>query len=169
MRDMPRKVSTVLGTLACLLLLLHIALALLVIVWPEISKSNRVLSFYRRFVVLGPFFQESRIVSAPHLLISQYANGVWSAGTDFACERVAGGAGKYESLRYQSFENFLAARAASAKQGDGRQHAERELENYFKSRLGFSKADSLSLTYVRRGTVGAMVYVDTIYQHKFKR
>src|SRR4051812_2920795 len=124
MRDMRRKVSSVLGTLIGLLLLLHIAIALLVVVWPEISKSHRVLSFYRRFVVLGPFFQESRIVSAPHLLISQYGNGAWSADTDFACERVARGAGKYESLRQQSFENFLAAGAARAKQGDARKHAE---------------------------------------------
>lgn len=164
-----RKFAGILGTLACLMLVLHIAMALLLIAWPEVSKTNRVLSFYRRFVVLGPFFQEARIVSAPHLLVSQYKAGVWSDKIDFACLEVAGADGKYQALRWQSFENSLASRVASTKRNDAHSRARRELENYLRSRPTFTQADSLAVTYIRRSAVGATVQVDTVYRHRFQR
>jgi len=170
MPDRPRKVRTLLGTLACLLLLIHVAIALVIVAWPDASRRSRVLGFYRRFVVLGPFFQESRIISTQHLLVSQYEKEAWSEGTDFACLAVAGKAGgKYEALQRQSFENFLADRAARAKRRDAHSLAVRELEGYLRSRPAFNRADSIAVAFIRQSAIGTEVHIDTIYQYKFKR
>ena len=170
MHDRSRKIPTVLGATIGCLMLLHIVLALFVIVMPEASRGNRVLGFYRRFVVLGPFFQESRIVTSPHLLVSKLEEGRWSKGTDFACLEVAHAASsKNESLQRQSFENFLADRAAREKRGDRVSRAVGELENYLRSRPAFTHSDSLAVAYIHQHAAGTTVHVDTVYQHKFKR
>src|ERR671913_355964 len=101
----PRSNNPLPGTVTCLMLLLHVLFAIVIILSPGASRLNPLLNFYRRFVVLGPFFDERRIVSSSHVLISRYEQGSWSEATDVACLDVLRPVnGKYEALQRRSFE-----------------------------------------------------------------
>lgn len=169
MDDRPRKVYTIPGAVAGLALLFHIVVAVVIIIAPDTSYRNPVLRFYRKFVVLGPFFGESRIASSPHLLISQHNKNVWTAPVDQACLEVAHPeAGKNESVQRRSFERFLSTQLVDEK-SERVPRALRELENYLRLRPVFSGADSLQITLVNRRVAGTAVHTDTLYQHKFRR
>jgi hypothetical protein len=167
MRDQ-RNALSIFGALVCLAFMVHILLASLVIIMPEASRINPVLKFYRRFVVLGPFFPESRIRSKSHLMISQYKDGAWSNPADYACDDIADGIGnRYLALQRRSFEVFLTARAARATRDKDRARTLSELEMYVRSQERFSEADSIAIMGVRRGSANEDQAIEI--QHKFKR
>ena len=169
MHDSPRKIASILGTVACLTLLLHIVLAAVIIISPNASRLSPVLGFYRRFVVLGPFFDEARIISSPHLLISEYKNGAWSDDMDMGCAAVANPTvGKNEAVQRRAFETFLATSVTNVKQRTHVSRALVELENYLRTRPTIKDADSLSITFIQRRWSRTLAYTDTVYQHKFK-
>jgi hypothetical protein len=170
MRQAPRKFSTILGTVACLVLLLHILLATIVVVSPEISKGSKVFTFYRRLIVLGPFFQEPRIVSSPHLFVSHYREGVWTPGKDYGCATVKATGSRYGEVKRRAFEEYLAFQVGQNQPVNVTSRAARELEHYLTSREQAMGADSISVAYVvQRGMPqGGGAHIDTVYQFKFK-
>jgi hypothetical protein len=170
MEGRPRKFAALSGTVICLMLFVHVVLGLIISIAPEASKGRPLLKFYRRFVVLGPFFQEPRIVTAPHVWVSFHEHGVWSDGVELNGRAVNETPTKYAAAQYRTFENYLGELAARAKQrGSGRKRAIKELEDYFNARTSGRTADSLNIIYVRQGAPGCTACSDTVYQHKFKR
>jgi hypothetical protein len=169
MEGRPRKFAALSGTVICLMLFVHVVLGLIISVDPEASKGRPLLKFYRRFVVLGPFFQEPRIVTAPHVWVSFHDNGVWSDGVELNGQAMGETRSKYAASHYRNFENYLGELGARAKQQGGRKRAIQELEDYFNARTAGRPADSLNVIYVRQGASGCAACADTVYQHKFRR
>lgn len=163
----PTTVAAIGGTLVCVALLTHAVLAAIIILKPEASVGHRVLTMYRRFVVLGPFFQESRITTAQHVLISLYDQGEWNAPADYACREVAASRhGKYGALQRRNFEKYLVWRSSREKRPGT---STREMENFLRSRVS-GRGDSLEVVLVSQySRAGFASGTDTVYTHKFKR
>ena len=169
MQGSPRKFATLSGTAICILLFLHIVLAVVISVEPNASKGSRVLKFYRRFVALGPFFQEQRIVESPHTWVSFHENGVWTDGVELNGHALHERSPHYAATQYRTFENYLGQLSARASQRKRRMGVIKELERYFRLRTDGTRADSLNVIYVRQGKAKGVAYTDTVYQHKFRR
>lgn len=170
METEPGKVSGVLSIIACALVVVHIVLALVIVVYPDASQGSRVLTFYRRLFVLGPFFQEPRIVKSPHLWVSLYKDSAWSPPHDNGCSDVNISGASYHAIKVRAFEEFLGGQAAERIPLNGRSRAERELEDYVRSRVQDSGADSVGVAYVFRRAAPREneVAADTVFYLKFK-
>lgn len=169
------RARTLVGLVACVLLLVHVLLGVLIVVRPEASEGSRLLTFYRRLIVLGPFFQEARIVSSPHLLVRYQKHGTWSDPIDPGCVEVALTGGEYRALKNRSFEEFLGSRVIRDRRASRNRRALRELEHYLRWRAGERQADSLEVAFIfRRQRMASHesqgeVYADTMFVHRFKR
>jgi hypothetical protein len=170
MRQAPRKFSTIPGIMACLVLVMHVLLAAIVVVSPDVSKGSKVFTFYRRLIVLGPFFQEPRITSSPHVFVSYYVSGAWTPGKDEGCESVAASASQYGVVKRRAFEEYLAFQVGRRQPVRLTSRAALELENYLGSRERAMGADSIAVAYVvRQGMRDAGgAHIDTVYHFKFK-
>jgi len=165
-----RKVSKVVGFAACAAILLHVIVAVIVVVSPDVSRGSRIFTFYRRFIVLGPFFQEPRIVASPHVFVSHYVDGAWTPGTDEGCTQVEDPERSYRDLKRRTFEEYLAAQVARRMPVRMSSPASRELQAYLRAQVNASTADSIAVAYVfRRSRRDQPAYTDTVYHFKFQR
>ncbi|MEJ1241905.1 hypothetical protein WBG78_27410 [Chryseolinea sp. T2] len=168
MRDR-RTIFSVFGTLICLAIAVHVLLALIIIISPETSRVSPALKFYRRFVVLGPFFQQPRIGSKSHLMVSQQVNGTWSVPTDYACEDVANPhLSKNLALQRRAFEVFLTESVNHSRREADRTRALNELKMYLRTQERFRNADSINMVSIRRGFSDGVAGVDTVFQFRFR-
>jgi hypothetical protein len=144
-----------LGIAACVLILMHILICILVIVLPEkVVYSNFLTSTYRNLMVVGPFFYESNIKSSSHLAIKFYSNGSWSSVKEERAEnfrKYQRMPWRYDLLRKNDFEEYAAYQIRSLKKKDveavKRSRAFRELNQFILARHGNSKVDSVSLRH----------------------
>lgn len=165
-----RSLLTVISALVCLAIVVHILLGVVVAVYPGVGGNNSLLHFYRRFVVLGPFFSETRIQSKSHLLISQRRDGVWSQLTDYGCEDVADSRmNRLSAVQRRAFEVFLLGQKDRATGPADVSRALRELEAYVLSQERFMEADSFVIADVRRRAMEDQAHIDTVFQHRFRR
>lgn len=144
------------GIAACLLILLYVATGLLILILPEkVVYSNHATSLYRRLILLGPFFQESKIKASPHLFISSYQNGSWSPFIDYGGrnrEEYLKHPWRYDKLHSNDFEQYITRQMASPKK---LRHYEemkgskafRELNQFIVSQYFKEPTDSISLLY----------------------
>jgi len=107
------------GIAACLVILLYVLACLLIIILPEkVVYSNPATSLYRRLILLGPFFQESKIKASAHLLISSYQNGSWSQFIDYGHKNrgeYLKRPWRYDKLHSNDFEQYITRQMASPK------------------------------------------------------
>lgn len=166
----PGKVSGLLGIIACVLVIVHVLLALIIVTDPDASNGRKVLTFYRRLIVLGPFFQEPRIVTAPHLLVSLRVDGTWTTAHDYGCSDVEATGASYRAVRARAFEEFLGGQVAERKPLDRESRVVRELENYLRARVHDSRADSVAVAYVLQRVTPQQdgIAADTVFHLKFK-
>lgn len=169
MENTTRKASAAVAIVAGVALLIHVAMGVVIVCSPEISEGNRVLTFYRRFVVLGPFFSESTIAGAPHLYVSYHAGGSWSKAVDYACHDVAQPHRRYRATKRRAFEEYLIKRVEKVK--DPRPHATvvRELEGYLTQREMPQGTDSIRVSIVRTSVKGDTPGTDTVRVYAFAR
>ena len=144
-----------LGIAACVLILIHILICVLVFVLPpRIVHANFLTSTYRSLMVVGPFFYESRIKSSSHLDIKFYTNGRWSSVNEARIENFAKYKRmpwRYDLLRRNDFEEYAAYHIQSLGKKDletvKRSKVFRELNQFILGQHGDSNVDSVSLRH----------------------
>lgn len=170
MNEKPRNFPIVAGTMACLLLIGHITLAIIVVVSPRASEGSNVLTFYRRYIVLGPFFQSERITASPHLIVSERTDGVWTKAEVPVRVRELEGISRYRAVQWGKFGVYLARRTAYSRSEYARAERKRELEAFVKEGAVGANVDSLAVScVVRRNVDLSIAFSDTLYTFKFPR
>ena len=141
------------------------------------AAFSPLTSVYSKVILLGPFFQESRIKTSPHLLVSFRTKKGWSETRDLAIENFneyTHGPWRYEKLRYCDFERYLARQLSL--QVKGKEFSEikelkvfRELNQYLTHETISSSVDSIRLEYCLSTyiPVGNTVRLDTIFSFAY--
>jgi hypothetical protein len=141
------------------------------------SSVNPLTSLYAKVVLLGPFFEESRIKTTPHLLVSFKTDGQWSGIHNLAEENFAEYTRnplRYQKLRYCDYERFLSRQLSQ--QIGYREFNEvkdlrifRELNQYLlQERIGIP-IDSLHIVYGLNtyDPVNAISTMDTLFTYTY--
>jgi hypothetical protein len=116
---------------------------------------GKLNAFYKKLIVLGPFFMETRIVSSPHLYVSYLSNdGKWSAFQDMGKENFTEfqeHPWRYNKSKWSEYERYVTRKAYneihSLKYIDGSEGiASSELIQYVSSQ--YPQSDSVRLVYL---------------------
>lgn len=141
---------------ALILVLIHMLLAVLTaFLPPKHIKSNIVASFYNQLILLGPFFQESRITSSPHLYVRFKRKDVWSSYRDYASENFLiykRNPWNYYRLHHSDFQRYITHEVGQQKTKGFNEvinsRGFRELNQHVVDELIDGPVDSLTLLYV---------------------
>jgi len=143
------------GAAAIVVVILHIAFSVVVLRSSRKQNSSGLRSLYSHLILLGPFFQESRITSSPHLYISYKVNDSWSPVADpgianFTFYREH--PWRYDKLHYSDFERYIALQVgqkARSKEFQDVQHSRpfRELNHFILREVIREPVDSVSIVY----------------------
>lgn len=170
MNNTSRTFPIVAGAMACVLLIGHITLAIIIVVSPQASEGSDLLTFYRRYIVLGPFFQSDRITASPHLIVSEQTDGVWAKADVPVRVRELEGVSRYRAVQWEKFGVYLARRTAYSRSENARAERKRELEAFVKEGALGANVDSLAVSCVVRRNVNlSIAFSDTLYTFKFPR
>ena len=143
------------GIGALIIVLMHILLAVFTVLIPQDRiKSNIVASFYNQLVLLGPFFQESRIKASPHLFVSYKRKDVWNPYRDYASENFLiykQNLWNYYRLHKSDFQRYIANEVGQQKMKGFdeviKSRGFRELNQHITGELIGEPVDSLKLLY----------------------
>ena len=144
------------GIGALILVVLHILLAVSTILSPKQSlKLNVVASIYNQLILLGPFFQESRIKASPRLYVSYNKKGVWSSYRNYGEENFLsyqGNMWNYYRLHLSDYERYISNQIGSQKNTNDFEHVKnsrafRELNQYVIREILEEPVDSVRLLY----------------------
>lgn len=99
------------GIAATVIVVLHIVLSVIFMLNPKSASHAGIIGLiYNRLLLIGPFFQESRIKTSPHLYVRAYENSRWSSVRDFAMENNSffhSHPLRYDRLRMNYFERYI--------------------------------------------------------------
>ena len=105
------------GSIALVIVLFHMILGLYVAFVPDqFLSSNKLTNAYRRLVVLGPFFTDSRIKQSQFLSVRYLQHHTWSTFRVFGKEHFASyyrRPWQYSNLAYIGYERQLAHSVAT--------------------------------------------------------
>ncbi len=97
------------------LISIHIVLAAQYIFFNLDIFPTKIKSFYKKLVILGPFFSDDRIAVSPHLFVSYpSASGVWSPFRDMAQENFntfQQHPWRYDKLKWSDYERYVMRKA----------------------------------------------------------
>jgi hypothetical protein len=121
------KFKRILFWFTTIILTIHISLGLSGIFFTINFLPHKLNSFYKKLVVLGPFFSADRIVTSPHVYISTLASsGEWSPAKDMGLEsflEYRHHPWRFDKLKWNDYEQHVARKAFpeidSLKQIDG--------------------------------------------------
>ncbi len=151
-----QKFRKVLFWLATLFFAFHILLALQAIFFKIDFLPARVNSFYKKLIVLGPFFSDSRITTSPHLYVScPSSSGEWLPFRNVGLENFRDFQTypwRYDQLKLSDYERYVSRKAykeiKALKYIDGSEGiATTELIQYV-IRLQPSQTDSIKIIYI---------------------
>ena len=134
----------------------HIFLGSLSILYPIDFVPGKLNSFYKKLIVLGPFFIDTRIKTSPHLYISDSSpSGDWLPFQDIAQENFSNfqqHPWRYDKLKWSDYERYVTREAHTEihllKNIDGSEgKASLELTRYI-SMVQHSQSDSIWLLFV---------------------
>jgi hypothetical protein len=144
------------GIAAIAISLVHVILSITFLLTPtEAQHSGMTRSMYNRLVLIGPFFNEPRIKTSPHLYVRYYENSQWSPVRDIAAENHAifiTHPWRYDRLRMNYFERYITRRVGPLNsrtdvEAVKESRAFRELNQFVLSEYIQRPVDSLSLVY----------------------
>jgi len=99
------------GLAAVVIVSLHTLLSLLILFIPKpVANSNSIGLMYNRLMLIGPFFDEARIKTSPHLYVRYFENETWTPPTDYAMDNFAvycQRPWRYDKLRITYAERYL--------------------------------------------------------------
>jgi len=110
---------------------------------------------YNRLVLIGPFFDEARIKTSPHLYIRYFSNNTWTPSRDYVMENFADycrSPWRYDKLRITYFERYLSNRVSLLDKPDQfeevkNSRAFRELNQFVIHEYVGRPMDSIALVY----------------------
>lgn len=110
---------------------------------------------YNRLVLIGPFFQESRIKTSPHLYVSYYDNNLWTPPRDYALENFSFYSGhpwRYGKLRMNYYDRYISNKVGQLNEtmqlSDVKDsQAFRELHQFVMEEYLKRPVDSIALVY----------------------
>jgi len=144
------------GIAAAAIALLHVVLSITFLLSPkEAQQSSMIRLMYNQLLLIGPFFNESRIKTSPQLYVRYYENNQWTPVRDVAAENHAyflRHPWRYDRLRINYFERYMTRRVG---QWNSRSDVEsvkesrsfRELNQFVLQEYIQRPIDSLSLVY----------------------
>ncbi len=137
-------------------LTIHILLGSLSIFFNINFLPDKLNSFYKKLLVLGPFFTHTRIATSPHLYISYSSSGSWSPFQDVGSKNFADfqqHLWRYNRLKWSDYERYTGRKAfkeiKSLKHIDGSEGiATAELIQYISRLQLHTQSDSIKLVYI---------------------
>jgi hypothetical protein len=99
------------GLAAFVIVLLHVLLSVFILFTPKsVANSNSIGRTYNRLMLVGPFFDEARIKTSPHLYVLYFENETWTPPKDYAMDNFAiycRRPWRYDKLRITYVERYL--------------------------------------------------------------
>jgi hypothetical protein len=144
------------GIAATAVALLHVILSIIFLLSPKAAQHSGTIGLmYNRLMLIGPFFNEPRIKTSPHLYIRYYENDQWTPVRDVAAENHAlfiRHPWRYDRLRINYFERYITRQAEHLKSrhdvGSVKEsRAFRELNQFVLREYIQRPVDSVSLVY----------------------
>jgi len=173
-----KKFKGILFWFTTVILTIHILLAVSGIFFNVNFLPHQLNSFYRKLVVLGPFFIADRIITSPHVYVSTLnSSGEWSPMKDVGYERLLDyqhHPWRLHKLKWSEYERYVALKAYpeidSLKQIDGREGTfSKELIQYARM-CSPADADSIKVLYTWNSwqVESKSVKTDTAFYVTFK-
>jgi hypothetical protein len=144
------------GIGALTLVLLHLVLSVSVILIPgQRIKTNMVGALYNQLILLGPFFQETRIKASPHVYVRYTKNGMWTPFRDYGKENFSmykESPWRYRKLHVNDFERYISNQIRAQRNFRNFDQAKnsrafRELNQYVLQELIRMPVDSVNVLY----------------------
>ncbi len=140
--------------MACMLLGLHVFIAISSLLLPAHYSPLKLITFYRKHILVGPFFQDERIKYTSHLYVSYLKDGKWSLPHDYAYENFiyyTQHPWRYDKLHEGDYEAYAAWSLSEVKASKVHSSkAFRELNQYVTAALIKRAVDSVSIVYLRK-------------------
>lgn len=151
-----QKFKKVLFWLATLFLAFHILLALQIIFFKIDFLPSKINSFYKKLIVLGPFFNDTRITTSPHLYVSYpSSSGEWLPFRDVGLENFTNFQTypwRYDQLKWSDYERYVSRKAykeiTALKYIEGSEGAATTELIQYVIRLQPSQTDSIKIIYI---------------------
>ena len=144
------------GIAAAAIALLHVLLSIIFLLSPKAAQHSSMIRLtYNRLLLIGPFFNESRIKTSPHLYVRYYENNQWTPVRDIASENHAfflSHPWRYDRLRINYFERYITRQVGQLNSRSDvevvkESRAFRELNQFVLREYIQRPIDSLSLIY----------------------
>lgn len=155
---------------------IHIILFLLFFLIDKNTFSKTALGkFYQSKIIIGPFFREDRIRSAPHVLMRYHISSGWSDWMDIGMNykrKYEAGIWNYGSIMKSEYTLYLGQNLAHIVRNDSLNQSAVD-NRYFRALHRFiedekllnNKADSVQLMYVRKHIDADKIFeMDTVWQ-----
>jgi len=150
-----------------ILLAVHVFVSIIFIVFPSIPSNTSITKGYKRYLLPGPFFTESRIKDSYTLLLYWKADSKWSPPINPVLDNYANSFSKLDLslLVRSSLERDMYEKAILKMDTSSLQASEIWEVQYLRSymmRYGPSSADSTKFLFVRSTTANFETSVDTV-------
>lgn len=170
----PKRYRNTITTLALTLFAVHLLLCAYFIAVPanRLSRSHLGI-FYRRLVLLGPFFGEDRIQTSPHLFVRYKEGEEWSPVSDNGLTH-SPTVVQYGDRIKQDYVQYLSRSVSRSKNKDPEKirkttHFKRLHRFLADKTFAGKEPDSVQLIYVVRWYVPAtkVVNADTLFNFRY--
>lgn len=155
------------ATWVVFLLAIHIAISFSFIFFPSWARFNGVTKAYKRYLIPGPFFSESRIWKTDNLVMSWKIDGVWSLPINPTLNNFTSYFNTLNpALLYQSsLERDIYEKALLQMDSSSHTIRDKQMEAfkfYFINKYAPNKVDSVKMTFIRKTTHNYKSKVDTL-------
>lgn len=150
-----------------ILLAIHVFTSIIFIIFPSIPTNTVITKGYKRYLLPGPFFTESRITDSYTLLLSWKADSKWSPAINPVLDNYTNSFSKLNLslLVRSSLERDMYEKAILKIDTSSIAPSEMRGVQYLRSymmRYGPSSADSTKFLFVRSTTANFETSVDTV-------
>ncbi|MEJ7645507.1 MAG: hypothetical protein WKF87_13000 [Chryseolinea sp.] len=161
------------GRITFLLIVLHVSIAVISLLLPQDYAPLKLITFYRKYILIGPFFQDKRIRHSTHLFVAYHKDGKWSDARDYANDDFVyytNHPWRYDKLHAGDYASYGASSLSTVKQSNIQaSRAFRELNQYVNEVLIRQQVDSVSITYLKKHYLleKGDFRLDTLFVHRY--
>ncbi|MEQ8361415.1 MAG: hypothetical protein RH948_01030 [Cyclobacteriaceae bacterium] len=150
-----------------ILLAIHVFVSLIFIGFPSVPANTIITKGYKRYLLPGPFFTESRIADSYTLLMSWKADSKWSPPINPTLDNYTNAFSKldisllfWSSLERDMYEKTLLKIDSSSEASEVSEL--QYLRSYMTKKYIPSNVDSIKFLFVRSTTTNFKTSVDTV-------
>ena len=140
--------------ITCVLIGIHLSLALVSLLLPAEYSPSKVITLYRKYILVGPFFQDKKITHSTHLYVAYFTEGKWTTPRDYGFEdyiHYTKYPWRYDKLHGGDYATYAAWSVSKVRQQNIKSSKSfRELNQYVTSALIRRQVDSVSLVYLEK-------------------